>query len=99
MLSYCYLISLYSSSLTASSHSLDVFSPGSPFTSSLYTSFARLKAAFCCAIMLNEIVVNMMNIAIFFIFKYTSSGTLLCCPKESFLSRHHRIGRNERLLG
>lgn len=65
--SYYYLILLYSSSLTASSHSLELFSPGSPFTSSLHTSFARLKAAFCCAIMLNEIVVNMMNIAFFFI--------------------------------
>ena len=37
--------------------------------------------------------------AVFFIFLNSSSGTLRCCPKESFLSHHHRIGRNERLLG
>ena len=74
---YYYLILLYSSSLTASSHSLELFSPGSPFTSSLHTSFARLKAAFCCAIMLNEIVVNMMNIA-FFSYPKFGKNYLLC---------------------
>ena len=35
----------------------------------------------------------------FIIFLNSSSGTPRCCPKESILSHHHRIGRNERLLG